>query len=252
MLCCCEFSEFYRKDIDDRPITRFFPETLRTLVGDGSIPPSKWNRALIPIIGRNSVVADSETPPPKPIPNPFKLLTYPDLLIVLCNSGIIVASYYAVNATISSFFTVNYPFLTELEIGLCFLSIGAGGVAGTITGGKLLDRQYQYYKRKYELKVLQRSEKMKEATDGMQSPALLEDEDAFPIEKARLVSQQILVWIFGASVIGYGWAIQAKTNIAVPLILQFISELRKIIFEILSLFQCNHAYSRLRDDRRSE
>ena len=93
---------------------------------------------------------------------------------------------------------------------------------------------------------------MKEATDGMQSPALLEDEDAFPIEKARLVSQQILVWIFGASVIGYGWAIQAKTNIAVPLILQFISELRKIIFELLSLFQCNHAYSRLRDDRRSE
>lgn len=123
---------------------------------------------------------------------------------------------------------MNYPFLTELEIGLCFLSIGAGGVAGTISGGKLLDWQYQYYKRKHELKLREKSENIDDAASGGENSILVESSDDFPIERARLVSQQVLVLIFGATVIGYGWAIQTKTSIAVPLVLQFISEYDRI------------------------
>lgn len=145
---------------------------------------------------------------------------------------------------------MNYPFLTELQIGLCFLSIGAGGVAGTISGGKLSDWQYQYYKRKHELKLRENSEKTNEAADGGESSILVESSDDFPIEKARLISQQVLVLIFGATIIGYGWAIQMKTSIAVPLVLQFISELVYILASILNSIQS--AYSRIWHDRRRE
>ena len=56
-------------------MNRFYPETLRSMVGNGSIPAPKLNRALIPLIGRRGIEIDSSRPPVKPLPNPFKGLT---------------------------------------------------------------------------------------------------------------------------------------------------------------------------------
>lgn len=97
------------------------------------------DRALIPNVGRASLDMNSTRPPFRPLPNPFKLFKQKDVIIILVSNGNCVAAYYAITAALSSLFAVNYPFLNETEIGLCFLAPDAGGVAGTVTAGKLLD-----------------------------------------------------------------------------------------------------------------
>jgi hypothetical protein len=61
-------------------------------------------------------------------------------------------------------------------------------------------------------------------------------ETDFPIEKARLRSTPIYLAIYVIAVIGYGWSLESDTNIAVPLILQFISRARLLIRS----YRCAH------------
>lgn len=187
------------------------------MVGNGSIPPPKFNRALIPIIGRRGLEISSERPPVKALPNPFKLFTAPDVVIILVSSAIPYSAFYAVNTTISSLFTEVYPFLTETEIGLCFLGLGAGGTLATITVGKLLDVQFRATRRKMERAANDDPEKLRDISKIDRG-----NYDDFPIEEACMKTQFIWIWLFSIACIGYGWCLQAKTSIAIPLFLQFI------------------------------
>lgn len=47
---------------------------------------------------------------------------------------------------------------------------------------------------------------------------------SFPIERARLRTIPTSLGIYIACLVGYGWCLQAKVNIAGPLVLQIISE----------------------------
>lgn len=85
-------------------------------------------------------------------------------------------------------------------------------VLGSTITGKLLDKDYARIKQKhYGLS----SEIAREDSSSL-------DESKFPIEYARLRMIPVLLVIFVGSVIGWGWSIQAKANIAVPLVLQVI------------------------------
>ncbi|THH09616.1 hypothetical protein EW145_g1904 [Phellinidium pouzarii] len=197
----------------------FFPETLRSQVGNGLIPAPKWNRPLIPIIGRSSLGVHQERPPPRPLPNPFKLFTAPDLMALLFSTAIIYSAFYAVTATVSSLFSEHYPFLSETEIGLCYLSIGGGGAFATVLTGKLLDWQYMRVKTKFENTRKADLEKHSGSLDDEYSTSTHDD---FPIEEATLQTQYIWILIFSGSCIGYGWCVQSGTSIAGPLVLHFI------------------------------
>lgn len=139
---------------------------------------------------------------------------------MLLTNGILYSAFYAVSATLSSLFAEIYPFLSEAEIGLCFLGVGLGGVAGTVCSGKLLDYQFKAVKRKYDRSHANTSDPEKH--DGSTVRVFEQDED-FPIEQARLQAQHIWIFTFAIATIGYGWAIQRRVNLAVPIILQFIS-----------------------------
>ena len=66
---------------------RFMPETLRNLVGNGSIRPSAWYRPCqIPLMpqNRDDSSQDASTIPPKrKLMNPLRILTSPDVVILL-------------------------------------------------------------------------------------------------------------------------------------------------------------------------
>lgn len=142
------------------------------------------------------------------------------MLLLLLVNGTIYSAFYAVSATISTLFAVAYPFLSETDIGLCFLAVGGGGTVATVTVGKLLDYQFRALKRK-----LQREHEDKaDAEKGGAGPS--EHDEDFPIEKACMQSQHIWIWAFSIACIGYGWAVQAKVNLAVPLLLQFVRKCR--------------------------
>jgi hypothetical protein len=56
-------------------------------------------------------------------------------------------------------------------------------------------------------------------------------EENFPIELARLRTTPIYLAMFVAATVGYGWCLQQSVNLAVPLILQIISESKTILCE---------------------
>ncbi|KIO08639.1 hypothetical protein M404DRAFT_997569 [Pisolithus tinctorius Marx 270] len=184
-----------------------FPETLRQLVGDGSVLPSRLYRPLVPLVGHGRQGVTIERPPRVPLVNPLRILTYPDILVLLLFNATQYAVFYAITATISTIFESTYSYLSETEIGLCFLASGFGTIMGAFVIGKIMDRDYRGIKEKL---VRERGIAMGTC------------EGDFPIEKARLRTTPIQLSICVACCAGYGWCLQQKVNIAVPLVLQFV------------------------------
>ncbi|KAH6916960.1 quinidine resistance protein-like protein [Coprinopsis sp. MPI-PUGE-AT-0042] len=177
------------------------PETLRSLVGNGSIRPSRIYRPLLPIIPRKSVWESARTssavPAQKASGNPFRLFRNVDIIILLCLNAILNSVLYGVMATLSTALEATYPFLTESTIGVSFLACGGGMTIGSVANGWVLDHEYQKFKRSVGT----------------------ESRDVFPIERARLRLLPIVIFTLTVATAGYGWALQTKVNIAVPLIL---------------------------------
>ncbi|OCH87319.1 MFS general substrate transporter [Obba rivulosa] len=195
----------------------FLPETLRAIVGDGSIPPPPLYKPLIPVIGRNrpnSVLVVKV--PRKKFQNPLRLFLYPDVALLLLYNAILYSVFYAVTASISTLFQSVYPWLSEIETGLCFLSIGGGMLIGGVITGRLLDWDYRRIKEK-----LMRSAVAEDSGEKMR-PEDVTREEHFPIERARLRMMPIYFTISLVSCIGYGWCLDQKVSIAGPLVLLFI------------------------------
>lgn len=193
----------------------FLPETLRQLVGDGSILPSRFHRPLVPLVGHGRQGITTERPPRALFVNPLRILTYPDILVLLIFNAVQYAVFYAIIATISTIFQSTYSYLNETEIGLCFLSSGFGTIIGGFVIGKIMDRDYRLLKEK-----LVREHGITAGTPG--SCEAITHEENFPIEKARLKTTPIQLLVCVACCASYGWCLHQKVNIAVPLVLQFV------------------------------
>ena len=197
--------------------SRFLPETLRAIVGDGSIPAGWIYTQPISLIGRHrSAEISSEPPTRKPFKNPLLMFVYPEIFVLLIYNGTLYAVMYGVTASLSVIFKKVYSYLNQTYIGLCFIPMGLGMLAGSLLSGRALDSQY----RKIRDDVIRQSRTDSEKDIDAKE---IEKDPSFPIEKARLQILPWVVFIYTACVVGYGWALQSKVNIAVPLILQFIS-----------------------------
>ncbi|KAH8723539.1 major facilitator superfamily domain-containing protein [Phaeosphaeriaceae sp. PMI808] len=182
-------------------IALFLPETLRSIAGNGSATVPKHLRAIVPVVGRKAS-PDAFEDPTKPAAaaaasrhsvNPFVLLTYPDVIVLLTFTGIVYAVNYTITATISTAFADIYPALSQTALGLCYLPTGAGMIIGSTLTGKMLDWEYA---------------RIKKQTQG-----------EFTIEYARLRIMPFYLGLFIVCVLGWGRAIQAQTHMAVLLIL---------------------------------
>jgi hypothetical protein len=87
-------------------------------------------------------------------------------------------------------------------------------IVGSIFTGKLLDWDYQTIKSKMIKEAQANPEK------GI-APENVTKEEHFPIEKSRLRTIPVYLVICVACCMGYGWCIEQKVNLALPLILQF-------------------------------
>ncbi|KAG6330132.1 hypothetical protein ID866_8957 [Astraeus odoratus] len=206
----------------------FLPETLRRLVGDGSILPSRLYRPLIPLVGKGRQGIAVNTGIPAPFTNPLRILTYLDVSVLLVFNATQYAVFYAFTATISTLFPSAYPYLNETEIGLCFLASGSGTIVGGYGIGKIMDRDYRLLKEKLS--------REREAATGtpVRSEEIISDEN-FPIEKVRMKTMPVQLLLCVMCCVSYGWCLQQRVSIAVPLVLQFILSLSAI--SILNITQ---------------
>jgi MFS family permease len=186
------------------------PETLRSIVGDGSGPTRGLMTsplfAILRRYRRKKNMDQLSSPPPgqtatKKLPvnllGPFQIIIGLEVTWII----FVLAIYYAVwqmqITVMSTLFQSTYH-LTELQIGLTFLGNGVGSILGTLTTGKFLDYDYQRIKKQYA-----------------------DNPNDFPLEHARLRT----IWLWSglecASVLVFGWTLNFAVHISVPIICTF-------------------------------
>ena len=216
------------------PLSRFLPETLCAIVGDGSIRAGWIYTPLIPVIGRHRVMRKfDKLPPRKLFTNPLLMFTYPDIFILLILNGASFTVMYGVTTSLSVIFADIYPHLTEAEIGLCFLPMGGASIVGSWVSGKLSD----YYYRKIRDDIIRQARSNSESHIDVNA---VEKDPTFPIEEARLRMLPLVIFVYTTSVIGYGWALESRAPIVVPLILQISSERDRFRYFVLRGLRSHH------------
>lgn len=206
----------------------FLPETSRDLVGNGSIPPGKWNMTLTSYLQRGrrspvqigersaaelslcpeeakSAATRSKTRHVNPL-NSLKLFGEEETGILLLYSGLIYANSYMVLSTLPDELEKGYG-LDTLHISLCFLASGFGSVASATFTGRLLDWNFRRHARLVGMEISNQKQ---------------QDLSRFPIELARLQISVPALILAGASLVAYSWTLQARIHLSVPLILLFL------------------------------
>lgn len=203
----------------------FFPETARTQVGDGSIPPLKWNMSLMNYLAvRRAEKAETagELPatdpsrfPPRPkahFPNPLSSLRIVfDKLnaCLLFYNAFLFSAFYQVSSAIPSQFQQIYGF-NDFHIGLCFIPYGIGAILAALINGQLLDRNFGRWCRKLNVPI--RKGRQMDLTN-------------FPIEQARLQIALPAIYTTIALILIFGWVLDAEGPLAVQLVVLFFQSL---------------------------
>lgn len=102
------------------PLRRILPETLRKIVGNGSIPPPVHLRPLLPLLRHYK----KDGPPPARVPSDMsalgslkalapRFLKQLDVVAILSSNACAFALFQALSATISPVLFESYPFLTQ-------------------------------------------------------------------------------------------------------------------------------------------
>ncbi|CAB5381456.1 unnamed protein product [Rhizophagus irregularis] len=126
--------------------------------------------------------------------SPLRLLKYPNMLLVIVYISITYAIIYIQNTLAELSFTDIYH-VSASTVGLIFLAQGTGYMIGSVIGGKWSD---------YVLM------KAKKRNNGVGYPEM------------RLHSVWIGCFFISVSYICYGWFLEARLHIALPIIAMFI------------------------------
>ena len=207
----------------------FLPETLRSLVGNGSIQAnvtlSQWIKQKC-LSRKNSgpktqlpslSLSDNDSTAKsnsrfKRFPGfieSFMVLRYPDVILIMIINGCFMAMLFTFMTTTPTYFSDIYN-LNTLQVGLCYIPYGAGSVVGAFTTGRfVVDRDFRIIARKYGMDPEQVRTTGKLTLD-------------FPIYRARLRTVWIHMTICQIVIISYGWTLYAQAHMAIPLVLQFI------------------------------
>lgn len=205
------------------------PETLRSFVGNGSASPSslaakyplnlyqkltkvKFTRQAQPIQAAKKAKID--------IIAPIRILFSKQAISLI----LFLAIYYAVwqmSITAMSVLLEQRYGLSESQIGLTFIANGVGSIVGTLVTGKILDIDYRRVRAKYEATISESGSER--GSGGDQSSQKQDDDDNFPLESARLRLLPFLAFIQCASIVTFGWTIQYRVHIAVPIITTFFT-----------------------------
>ncbi|KAL1744433.1 major facilitator superfamily domain-containing protein [Schizophyllum fasciatum] len=192
----------------------FLPETRRTGVACRNTFTKIVYTPVIPVVKRQKLpptppfanagnAPDHDASPTQErrrIRNPLPLFLNPAVSLALAFTAVIYSVWYCVTATISSAFAAKYPFLSETDIGLCYLPIGVGMFLSSVVHGRILDAEYRRMRQRWLIKG--------GSGDG-----------EFPIEHARLRLIPLHVLVFSGCVIGWGWSLEAGVHLAAPLCL---------------------------------
>ncbi|KAF4126698.1 Sugar (and other) transporter [Geosmithia morbida] len=187
------------------------PETCRNVVGNGSLPAQSWNMPLMYYFDHRK---DKTRPQDRPrtefrFPNPLRTLVVifeKEMSLILGLNSLLYIGFILVSSTLGTLFHAIYGY-NDLESGLCYLPFGFGACIAVIGQGYVLDWNYRRLASKLGIVISRRR---------------ADDLSKFPIESARIQPIYPAVLLGAGALVGYGWALQAETTVAVPLVLVFL------------------------------
>ncbi|GLA31660.1 hypothetical protein AnigIFM63326_010340 [Aspergillus niger] len=202
------------------PLLLFLPETCRKVVADGSVPPPTLNKNISDTLrhrnrkAKGLAVEESKLAEVRKnyafrCPSPMSTLKVTADLetgVILLATGLNFACFYAVMTGATTSFHDIYH-LNDIDTGLMYIPIGAGGIVSAFTTGRLMDWNYRRHAAQAGLPVIRN---------------VRQDLTNFNIEKVRLQVGLPMYYACIASMIAYGWVLGHKVNLAAPVILLFI------------------------------
>lgn len=213
------------------------PETARNIVGNGSVEPNRFARPWWTLFhlekhqdnSRSKVVGpgndqytckdglvtgqgrgqNSGVKSKLKKANPMaalRIIFWKDTALALWMAASPYAVWYCIQPSIPIIYTNIYHF-NQLQVGLSYLTGGAGVVVAGYANGKLLNWNYKV--------TAQRIGHTVQTISG-------DDLTNFPIERARARGAWHFLVLYICALAGYGWPVVTHTHESVPLILQFI------------------------------
>ncbi|WPG99433.1 Hypothetical protein R9X50_00224700 [Acrodontium crateriforme] len=212
------------------PFLITYPETGRNVVGNGSIPPQGWNMSLLNYLQVRKQARSNREPSLRRIPscestrtaqealrkkrklripnplNTLHVILEKDVGLLLFYNSMIYCAFYDVITSFPNLLEQIYGY-NALQIGLCFLPFGIGSLFAPVGVGKLMDWNFRRTAQKAGLVIV------KGKTNDLKD---------FPLERCRIEIALPLIIIGDIALLCYGWIMHMETNLAAPLVLQFI------------------------------
>ncbi|KAH8424922.1 MFS transporter [Aspergillus melleus] len=188
----------------------FFPETSRRVVGNGSLMPQKWNLSVMDYMKtrKHAETTNTGSRPKFRGPNPIqalRILFEKDTSLLLFVNAILFAGYYDITASLPSLLSEIYGY-NDLQVGLCYISIGTGCFIAAYSNGYLQDWNFRRTAHKLNIELVANRQT---------------DLTSFPIERARVQVMVPPLVVGCVAVIAFGWAVHYETHIAAPLVILF-------------------------------
>ncbi|ETN43803.1 uncharacterized protein HMPREF1541_11127 [Cyphellophora europaea CBS 101466] len=235
-----------------------FPETLRSVVANGSRLPSGRNSFLLgfPLeyyqkTTKTPYSSETSTPAARQridLTTPFRILVDKRAMALLFFLAIHYAVWQMSITAMATLFASTYS-LSERKIGLTFLANGAGCIIGTILTGKILDADYRRAQGKThatptsEPRSIQSVDLEQEAAarqpasqpdscavdetnsvhHGPQNPSHEQSQSQQQLKRARLRLLPLFSLAQTISIIIFGWTVHYAVHIAVPIAATFVT-----------------------------
>ncbi|KAJ5907794.1 MFS general substrate transporter [Penicillium taxi] len=190
-------------------VTIVLPETCRGQVGNGSVPPKRWNRPIMELLWPPS------SPPPeydtciplKPrstILQTIQIAFRKQIFLLIIFQAILFGGSIAIIVTIPVVFTARFHF-NVLEVGATHLSYAIGGFTSRWIFGPLMAANTRRHKR----------------LAGVGKETQFGEPIVFHKERARLQVALPTVYLGSAFVVAYGWALHYEMHVVCPIVILF-------------------------------
>ena len=190
------------------------PETARNVVGNGSVPPPRWQLSLTQYFRQRRHMPHQSTVGVETVQvggkrtNPFaslRIAARKEAGLILWYGSLLYAGYFAVLSTLSPQLAARYGF-NSLRVGLCYLPLGIGSLTSRWTVGRILDKNFHRLAHVHGIPIIHNRQ---------------QDISSFPVEVARLQVTLPLVYGSCLAIVAYSWVMEYKTSLVGPLIMLF-------------------------------
>ncbi|KAE8397668.1 MFS general substrate transporter [Aspergillus pseudonomiae] len=193
-------------------ILGFLQETCRVIVGDGSVPPPRWNQPVLALLrpkhrvspNHQSLVTFRRRPG---VFDSVRLVATKQFGFLILFSTFIMCGWNVILSCIPFLFESKYNF-NALQVGLAYIPFAVGGLTARWTCGTWTDRNFKRHGRLAGVEIVR----------NQQSKHVLLK---IPLEKARIEIILPMAFLWFVCLIAYSWLMQYDVHMSAPLVVMF-------------------------------